>query len=96
MRQIVQLKARTGVERVAEFLVSLCSARKGACQIQLPYDKVPIAARLGMKPETLPRAFAKLRHIGLHMEEGTAEIMDINRLRQYVLTGRAMGEGRRP
>ena len=44
MQQIEQLKAQSGVQRVAEFLASLSVIEQGACAISLPYDKVLIAS----------------------------------------------------
>ena len=64
MEPVEQLKAQTGVQRVAEFLASLTTADAGTCTIALPYDKSLIAGRLGLKPESLSRAFAKLRSSG--------------------------------
>ncbi|HSM18949.1 MAG TPA: helix-turn-helix domain-containing protein, partial [Hyphomicrobiales bacterium] len=84
VRQIEQLKAHTGVQRVAEFLASLCPVEEGACTIGLPYDKALIAGRLGMKPESLSRAFARLRGIGVRVDQNTAAISDVARLRNYV------------
>ena len=84
VRQIEQLKAHTGVQRVAEFLASLCPVEEGPCTIGLPYDKALIAGRLGMKPESLSRAFARLRAVGVHISHSTAAIADVARLRGYV------------
>ena len=61
VQQVEQLKAQSGVQRVAEFLASLSMAKQGKCAIALPYDKVLIAARLGLTPESLSRAFARLK-----------------------------------
>lgn len=83
VQQIEQLKAHTGAQRVAEFLSSLCEAQSGACQINLPYDKALIAGRLGMQPESLSRAFARLKAIGVSIEQNQAHIADIARLRVY-------------
>ena len=58
--QLEQRKAQTGAQRVAEFILEFCEVEKGGCVVTLPYDKVLIAGRLGMKPESLSRAFAKL------------------------------------
>jgi len=41
--QIEQLKAQTGAQRVAEFLLELCHVGDGACAVTLPYDKALIA-----------------------------------------------------
>ena len=81
--QIEQLKARTGAQRVAEFLLDLAICDKGACEVTLPYDKVLIAGRLGMKPESLSRAFAKLREQGVTTRHSTASIDDIAALRAF-------------
>jgi CRP-like cAMP-binding protein len=83
VQQIEQLKAHTGAQRVAEFLTSLCKVEQGSCKIGLPYDKALIAGRLGMQPESLSRAFSRLRQIGVHIEQNTALIDDIARLRLY-------------
>ena len=83
VQQIEQLKAHTGVQRVAEFLVGLCDRDTGACTVGLPYDKTLIAGRLGMKPESLSRAFAKLRDHGVSVTQSSVEISDVGRLQNY-------------
>jgi CRP/FNR family transcriptional regulator, dissimilatory nitrate respiration regulator len=83
VQQIEQLKAHTGAQRVAEFLSSLCMDRAGTCRLSLPYDKNLIAGRLGMQPESLSRAFARLKQIGVSIEQNIAVIDDIDRLRRY-------------
>jgi CRP-like cAMP-binding protein len=81
--QIEQLKAQTGAQRVAEFLLELAPCGTGHCEVTLPYDKVLIAGRLGMKPESLSRAFAKLRQQGVTVKQNLAVIEDIDALRVY-------------
>ena len=83
VRQIEQLKTNTGTQRVARFLVSLCPVDEGSCTIGLPYDKALIANRLGMKPESLSRAFARLRNVGVRVEQSSAAISDVKLLRGY-------------
>lgn len=87
--QVEQLKAHTGSQRVAEFLLELCSVEEGACAVTLPYDKVLIAGRLGIKPESLSRSFARLREIGVKVSQNHATITDVARLRAYVEEDRA-------
>lgn len=82
--QIEQLKAQTGAQRVAEFLLELCPVKEGACTVTLPYDKVLIAGRLGMKPESLSRAFARLRGLGVMVKQNHAALADVEKLRDYV------------
>lgn len=85
--QLEQIKALSGAQRVAEFLVELCPVGKGACTVTLPYDKVLIAGRLGMQPESLSRSFAKLRKLGVNVRQNHAAISDVELLHSF-----AMGE----
>jgi CRP-like cAMP-binding protein len=82
--QVEGLKAQTGVQRIAEFLLDLAPCSVGACEVTLPYDKVLIAGRLGMKPESLSRAFAKLRDHGVTVRQSLASISDVAVLRNFV------------
>jgi CRP-like cAMP-binding protein len=82
--QVEALKAQTGPQRVAEFLLELSPCREGACEVTLPYDKVLIAGRLGMKPESLSRAFARLKDHGVTVRQNLAQIEDVGVLREYV------------
>jgi CRP-like cAMP-binding protein len=88
VQQVEQLKAQSGVQRVAEFLASLCPIDHGSSMIALPYDKVLIAARLGLKPESLSRAFAKLRTVGVEVRASHVAIRDVARLRQLAADDR--------
>lgn len=81
--QLEGLKAQTGAQRLAEFLLELAPSRDGACDVILPYDKALIAGRLGMKPESLSRAFAKLRKHGVTLRQSRASIEDMAALRAY-------------
>jgi len=86
LEQVAQLKVQSAVQRVAEFLVSLCPTGKGPFAIALPYDKVLIAGRLGIKPESLSRVFAKLRSAGVEVRALQVTVHDVNALRR-VATG---------
>jgi CRP-like cAMP-binding protein len=81
--QIEALKARTSAQRVAEFLCELSNAEEGSCEVVLPNDKILIAGRLGMKPESLSRAFARLKSEGVQIKQNLAKIEDIEHLRVY-------------
>jgi len=93
VQQVEQLKAQSGVQRVAEFLSSLAPVDQGSCVIALPYDKVLIAARLGLKPESLSRAFAKLRSVGVAVHASHVAIADIAKLRQLAADERGAIRG---
>ncbi|WP_347140620.1 Crp/Fnr family transcriptional regulator [Paracoccus sp. SSK6] len=80
VEQIEQLKARSGAQRVAEFLLELCPPGADSATVVLPYDKALIAGRLGMKPESLSRAFARLRELGVRVTQSSAAIASVARL----------------
>lgn len=82
--QVEQIKAQTGAQRVADFLVKLSTCETGSCVVTLPYDKALIAARLGMKPESLSRAFVKLKSVGVTITREYARVNDIEALSNYV------------
>jgi CRP-like cAMP-binding protein len=81
--QVEALKAQTGAQRVAEFLLELSDCESGSCEVTLPYDKVLIAGRLGMKPESLSRAFSKLKEHGVTIRQNHAVIESLETLRDY-------------
>jgi CRP-like cAMP-binding protein len=83
VHQIEQLKAQSGAQRLAEFLVSLTSVEAGPCTLTLPYDKSLVAARLGMKPESLSRALARLRDLGINVPQNRVVIEDVAVLRAF-------------
>ena len=82
--EIENLKALSGAQRLATFLISLAPVEDGPCSLVLPYDKVLIAKRLGMKPESLSRSFANLRKQGVGVKRQTVEVADITQLKDFV------------
>lgn len=85
--QIEQLKSQNGDERVAEFLLSLTDRTEGPASIALPFDKQLMAGRLGIKPETLSRAFARLRDIGIEVSGAHVVIRDVKALQDRLSDG---------
>ena len=85
VQEIEHLKAQSGIQRVAAFLASLCPPGAGPHTITLPYDKTLIAGRLGLKPESLSRAFAKLRRVGVDVRASHVVVRDVGKLR-YLAT----------
>jgi len=81
--EIESLKTRTASQRVAQFLLRLCSSRDGAATIALPYDKSVISARLGIQPESLSRILGRLRKYGVSTERESVVISDIAMLERY-------------
>ncbi|HLB06385.1 MAG TPA: Crp/Fnr family transcriptional regulator [Alphaproteobacteria bacterium] len=84
VRQLEQIKGRTASQRVADFLLQLCEAESGESRIRLPYDKLLIAARLGIRPETFSRALSDLRHVGIQVQGREVVVPDVNRLASLV------------
>ena len=91
VEQIEQIKVLSAPQRIADFLIKLCPAREGSCAIELPYEKALIAGRLGMKPESLSRALAKLRPLGVSVEREHVSIVDVDLLVRFV-ESRDVGE----
>jgi len=85
IHEITELKLCCTTRRLANFLVGLAGIRKeGAVHIVLPSGKHQLADRLGMKPESLSRAFAKLRPHGVATGRGDDVLIeDVGALRRY-------------
>jgi CRP-like cAMP-binding protein len=80
MGEIESLKGLNAEQRLARFILSLCPQGEESCSLRLPYDKRVIAAQLGVKQETLSRAFAKLRDIGVRTETRDVLVESVSRL----------------
>ena len=85
VHDIEDMKGHTGAQRLAAFLVALSPSAEGPSRFVLPYDKNLIAARLGMKPESLSRSIASLRGQGVRVQGGKVEVEDMGRLKAVVL-----------
>ncbi len=77
VQQVEQLTVRSTSERLAGFLCRLCPKMTGSATIELPFDKSLIASRLGMQPESLSRALARLRAHGVTVKGSTIKIADV-------------------
>ncbi len=81
-----ELEAATvlgGAERLAAYLKSLCDgAGEAAKTVQLPVSKTVVAARLGIKKETLSRLLRQLTTEGL-IQVSNREISILNRERLF-------------
>lgn len=70
VHEITEIKLLSTTQRLASFLLGLARAQLGPAaggpqRILLPCEKHMLAERLGMQPESLSRAFAKLRGVGV-------------------------------
>lgn len=65
VRQVEQLKAASGLQRVAGFILTLADQEENTSTIRMPYEKQTLASMLGIKPETLSRSFKRLSEHGI-------------------------------
>lgn len=93
VEQIEHIKLLSAPQRLAEFLLRLSPVREGETTIELPYEKALIANRLAMKPESLSRALAKLRPLGVSVDREHVSIVDVRVLAQFVEQGDRGEEG---
>lgn len=84
-RELEHMKIQNAPQRIGCFLLQLYKPRNvQPIRIHLPYDKLLIAARLGMQPETFSRALLKLQQeTGIRIKGATVEIDDISVLTDY-------------
>lgn len=87
--QLEQIQRLSAPRRIADFLVGLCSNASGPCVVTLPYEKLLIANRLGMKPESFSRALLHLRQVGVTVDRETVRIADIAKLANYAQHGQS-------
>ena len=93
MQQVEQLKAQSGIQRLAEFLVSLSSVDQGPSDIVLPCNKALLAGWLGLRPESLSRAFALLKPLGVAMHASQVNINDVAKLHQLASDNHVANRG---
>jgi CRP-like cAMP-binding protein len=86
VHQITELKLKSTAQRLGGFLLGMTTAQSGKAVVRFPYDKKLVAEKLGMKPESLSRALAKLRKVGVVSEQdNVASIADVAKLRRFCL-----------
>lgn len=82
VQQIEQLTSRTSTQRLAGFLAGLARHESQPIQLHLPVDKLLIAGRLGMQPETFSRALNRLKSHGVSVNGHHVAIDDLGRLQR--------------
>jgi CRP/FNR family transcriptional regulator, transcriptional activator FtrB len=83
VRTIKNQKLRGGVERLANYLLTLRAKSGGGDLVHLPHEKRVLAALLGMTPENLSRAFATLGGYGVEVtgsDVRLSKLRDLERL----------------
>lgn len=81
VKELKNQKLRTGLERLANWLIAfdLEAGTKG--RFTLPFEKKVLASRLGMAPEVLSRSFASLVPYKVSVRGSNVELGDIEALR---------------
>lgn len=79
--EIERLKGRSALSRLASFLLEFCGEGETA-SFELPFGKALIAARLGITPESLSRALARLRGFGAIVAKDHVEVTSSAALRR--------------
>lgn len=93
LRENGELKAMPTAERLCGFLLRLVDQTDGSARIKLPYEKRVLASTLGVSPESLSRAFGRLRRVGITTgRTDVVMIRDVAALRQLVIAG-GLGDG---
>jgi CRP-like cAMP-binding protein len=83
MAELKQLKAHTPAQRLGWYLLQLADASTGVARIKLPYRKSIIAGRIGITPESLSRALARLAEFGVETRGDEVVIHDMQRLERF-------------
>jgi CRP/FNR family transcriptional activator FtrB len=77
IRHAKDLKLRSALERLANYLLRQHHRRRGAVRFDLDIEKRKLAAYLAMKPENLSRAFASLRAYGVEVDGPVVSLGDV-------------------
>lgn len=83
VKSMKNLKLRTAVERVGNYIIRLHDKTGRPPVVELPYGKKNLASILGMTPENLSRAFSALQSHGILVDGPRIEITDRDALDAY-------------
>jgi CRP/FNR family transcriptional regulator, transcriptional activator FtrB len=83
LKDAKDLKLRSSVERLANYLLKKQKLAGGGVRFDLDMEKRRLASRLGMTPENLSRAIKALQPHGVAVDGKTVEIADSNDLQRF-------------
>jgi CRP-like cAMP-binding protein len=86
IKELEHRDTQTTTQRIACFFLRLClpDTESPSTILRLPYNKLIIASRLGMKAETFSRSLERLRHeTGITIQGSNIHIKSIEKLHQY-------------
>lgn len=87
IHEIGELKSKSPGQRLATFLLALATKSGQTGRVRLPLTKAVLASRIGIAPESLSRALARLKVHGVETFGREVEISDIDTLRRLVRDG---------
>jgi len=83
IRNMKNLKLRTSIERLANYILKQHHRQGDVLSYQLPIEKRRLASYLGMTPENLSRAFNNLKPHGVVVDGQTITITDMAKLTAF-------------
>jgi CRP/FNR family transcriptional activator FtrB len=86
------LKLRTSLERLANYLLREQRRSGGEAQFLLPIDKKRLAALLGMTAENLSRAIRNLQSYGVRIDGARVTIVDQGELERFAKPNRLIDD----
>lgn len=87
IHEITELKSKSPGQRLASFLLALAKSDEDSAQIRLPVTKAVLASRIGIAPESLSRALARLKAVGVESHGREVVLTDLDALRRLVRDG---------
>lgn len=81
--RVAEFKVRSPSQRLAAALLALTVVSKGPASMHLPMSKTELAAHVGVTPESLSRAIARLRRVGVAVRGAEISIADVGALSRY-------------
>ncbi|MBL4807352.1 MAG: helix-turn-helix domain-containing protein [Rhodobacteraceae bacterium] len=85
IRNMKNLKLRTSIERLANYLLKQYRRRGNTLAFRLPIEKRRLASYLGMTPENLSRAFTNLKPYGVVVDGQNITIADLDKLIEFAI-----------
>ncbi|TAN46952.1 MAG: cyclic nucleotide-binding domain-containing protein [Rhodospirillales bacterium] len=82
--EIAQIKSRSPAQRLASFLLSFSPEDMPQAKLRLPLTKVTLASRIGIAPESLSRALARMKSVGVESQGRDIVIADRQALRRFL------------
>ncbi|MEJ1937337.1 cyclic nucleotide-binding domain-containing protein [Nostoc sp. NIES-2111] len=88
LRELKTMRLPNKRERLVSWVLTMHREAGPGSEIELPFTKVQLAARLGMQPSTLSRLFARLAQHGVEVRGRFPLVHDIEALRRFAAAER--------